>query len=366
MREIGSEFWLEEEIKNDGINSQFYELIQFGSSYELLFSGRTAIDFVLQDISKPIKKVYMPSYACKSMLQPFISRGISIEYYDVVVNEDSGLDYRIDFTKDIDVFFAMSYFGYEESFMDSLIGKFHKKNIIIIEDITHRLLNSNNHSKNADYYIASLRKWFPTLSGGIAIKKKGLFKNIVLTSPSKLLMESKMKAMQLKAEYIKNTSQTDLNTKKTAFLKYYSVFNKSVPANYKNMLIDKYSKRLLWEININKMKNIRHNNAGYLHDYLKFDSKNIRPLFKEIGKNDSPLFVPIIIKRDIRNLLRQHLINNNIYCPIHWPVFNKKLMSHGREKIYHQELSLICDHRYGLEEMEKIIKSIGEFERQYG
>jgi len=361
MIEIGSEFWLEE-IKNNGINGQFYDLIQFGSSYKMLFSGRTAIDFVLQDISRPIKKVYMPSYACQSMLQPFKSREINIEFYDVVVNEDSGLDYRIDFAKEFDVFFAISYFGYEESFMDSVMEEFHNKDIIIIEDITHRMLNDNNHSKKADYYIASLRKWFPILSGGIAIKKNGTFKDIPLISPSKQLMKSKKKAMQLKSEYIKDSNQIDLSARKSVFLKYYSVFNKMISINYKNITIDDYSKMLLSDININKVKKIRKNNAKAIHDYLNSNSKNIRPLFKEVGKSDYPLFVPTIVKKHIRDLLRQHLIKNRIYCPIHWPIFDEDLMSNGREKIYQQELSLICDHRYGLNEIKRIIKSIGEFE----
>ena len=44
--------------------------------------------------------------------------------------------------------------------MDSAIETFKGRDVIIIEDITHRLLNEQNYCIKADYLIASLRKWF--------------------------------------------------------------------------------------------------------------------------------------------------------------------------------------------------------------
>ena len=65
MREIGSEFWLERELKTlsrdrDGV-------------YAL--SGRTAIDLIIQDVVKTrrVRNVYMPAWGCDSMLAPFVA-----------------------------------------------------------------------------------------------------------------------------------------------------------------------------------------------------------------------------------------------------------------------------------------------------
>jgi hypothetical protein len=60
------------------------------------------------------RAVYMPSYCCESMLQPFIDRDIKIHFYSVIP-DDSGIKYLIDYKKDFDIFFATSYFGYSSS-----------------------------------------------------------------------------------------------------------------------------------------------------------------------------------------------------------------------------------------------------------
>ena len=65
------------------------------------------------------------------------------------------------------------------------------------------------------------------------------------------------------------------------------------------------------------------------------------------------MFVPIISKN--RNNIRKKLIENNIYCPIHWTSFNN-----SNNEIYANELSLICDQRYAKEDMELEVKIVFE------
>ena len=79
MKEIGSEFWLEN-IQNNDNNLDY---LNIGKDYKLLMSGRTAIDYIINDITDNKKIVYMPNYCCESMVQPFIDNGYSIRYYNV-------------------------------------------------------------------------------------------------------------------------------------------------------------------------------------------------------------------------------------------------------------------------------------------
>jgi hypothetical protein len=59
-------------------------------------------------------------------------------------------------------------------------------------------------------------------------------------------------------------------------------------------------------------------------------------------------FVPILLPN--RNEIRAHLTKNEIYCPVHWP------KPEGCESnIYDHELSLICDQRYGIKDMKRIV-----------
>ena len=96
-----------------------------------------AINFMkhLHSINDRFKVVYMPDYCCDSMIQPFMDNGYKIEYYHVDVINNK---HEIDINYNCSVFFAMSYFGYSASNMDEYIEEFSKRNIIVIEDITHR------------------------------------------------------------------------------------------------------------------------------------------------------------------------------------------------------------------------------------
>lgn len=364
MKEIGSEFWLEKSNFKD-MNNSISSLLKIGDAQQLLIAGRTAIDYVLQDIKKPIKTVYMPSYCCTSMLQPFIDRNIHIEFYDVIPQK-KGLKYLINYEKDVDIFFATSYFGYNASSMDSIIKNFKQKNIIVIEDITHRLLSGINHCNQADYLIASLRKWFAIPSGGLAIKMKGDFGVKSLVSPSNELINKKVKAMIQKEEYINNVKELNIEKKrlKQNFLGLFSEFNAELQLNYRNVKIDNYSEKILHTINVEKSKMARRQNAEYIYSNLK-ESEGIRFLFPEPNfKEDCPLFVPIMVRTEIRDNLKKHLISNNIFCPIHWPIPRQIDVSLSKGILYSEELSLICDQRYTITDMKNIITTLGEFTKK--
>lgn len=368
MKEIGSEFWLE---NNKSINyskekrNQYKNFVNFGKDQQHVFSGRTAIDLVLQDIKRPIRSVYMPSYSCGSMLQPFIKRNIKVKFYGVIANNNR-LEYKINYDSQIDIFFAMSYFGYHDTNMDSIVKLWSQKDVIVIEDITHRLLSKYNNSQYADYYIASLRKWFPIPSGGIAIKQKGTFKKVTLQDPPKSMIEKKVLAMKRKAEYIKTPHSKTIETEKikikSRFLMGFSEFNNRIKYTYKNTRIDEYSYNYLLNVDIQEIIDKRRENAEII--YSSFINKNfpVKMLINNVDfKTDCLLFVPILIKNKKRNLLREHLINNKIYCPIHWPIPKKEYLNNSVLKVYKQELSLICDQRYEAKDMYRMIEIIKGF-----
>lgn len=158
--EIGSEFW---KFDSD-LNCNNKEFWNFGTDTRFTLSGRTAIYYILENIlkNKKIKKAYVPSYSCSSMIQPFNDLGIEVVYYDVYYNEE--LKYNIEFRKDIDIFFAMNYFGYSETNMNSYIEKFKSIGKIVIEDITHSIFSIKKFSSYSDYLVGSLRKWLPIAS----------------------------------------------------------------------------------------------------------------------------------------------------------------------------------------------------------
>lgn len=352
--EIGSEFWLEKYKK---VQSDF----KVNKNEVLLMSGRTAIDFAIEILQKnqSIKKVYMPSYCCESMLISFLNKNIEIEFYDVLF-ESGKLIYNIDLDKECDIFFAMNYFGFSSYNMDYYIECFKRRSITVIEDSTHSFLSERKCNKKSDIVIASLRKWFPIISGAILIvNNKDLIDNVKVQE--KKLIENydytniKELAMIEKEKYIHKKEQIE----KSAFLDKFKKANEVLNQKYKNYKIDSKSEEILKSLNVNEITKARRKNAKIIYNYLK--CQNEYAYLNDIDfDKDSPLFIPIFIKEEKRNELRKYLTQNNIYCPVHWSIPGA-IKNKQQAKIYNMELSLICDQRYCENDIQKYINLVKVF-----
>ena len=78
-------------------------------------------------------------------------------------------------------------------------------------------------------------------------------------------------------------------------------------------------------------------------------------------RKPTPLFVPVLVPEGRRDALRKHLIQNEIYCPVHWPLTEHHKIDQRSAAIYENELSLVCDQRYGAADMERIVKTVKNF-----
>ena len=351
--EIGSEFWLENKNKKNKVK---YEIDKKSEDKLLFMSGRTAIDYALDVVARKrqIKNVYFPSYCCQSMLDPFLERNIDIDFYNVNF-KDGSFVYSIDCNKSCDMFFAMNYFGYSCNNMDYYIEKFKKHGAIIIEDSTHSWLSKRKYNKNSDFIVASLRKWFPIISGGILINCSNNFdlnQNIELKE-NYLYNKFKSEAMKMKNNYINKKE----NIEKEKFLEEYSKANEVLKKDYKRYKIDKKSNEILKKLDIDDIYTRRRNNAKIIYDFLT-NQENI-DYIKEINfKEDCPIFVPIFLKnKNDRDCLKNKLIENQIYCPNHWNIPDI-VKNNNRKNIYDRELSLICDQRYNIDDIINYIKYI--------
>ena len=77
--------------------------------------------------------------------------------------------------------------------------------------------------------------------------------------------------------------------------------------------------------------------------------------------NDCPLFVPVIIKNGKRDALKNYLLENQIYSPVHWPVSKFHKLKKEEKNIYDNELSIVCDQRYDKDDMQRILNVITNF-----
>lgn len=118
--EVGSEFsWpgeIEEKERNIILQAEH------ASDKKYLFSGRTAIDFVLSDIAQ-VSRALLPSYCCQSMIDPFLQRGIQVDFYQVYFEKEN-LQYRFPKNMDYDVLLWVDYFGFYLDFPQEKVRRF--------------------------------------------------------------------------------------------------------------------------------------------------------------------------------------------------------------------------------------------------
>lgn len=332
--EIGSEFWFDDDLPQaitdrDGV---------------YVLSGRTAIDLIIQDILKTrkIQNVYMPAWCCDSMLAPFVARGIHVDFNDV--RFDGQLKCHTDGTDYIDIFYVTNYFGYENTLDIEIVKQFKAKGSVIIYDRTHSLLMDNDsYLPLADYSFASIRKWTGVIGGAVVegVKDKSL-------KPYPYLAQ-KEKAMQMKQAYMAGVESVD----KQEFLRLYGEFGHHLADDYCDYTMDDLSYAIYKNTDFSTMKAKRRENAKYLHEHLHLQ------FLAPFTDDACPLFVPVLFDtQKERDRVRKKLIEAEIYCPIHWPKPALVPADFEANKIYDAELSLICDQRYGIPEMQRIIETI--------
>lgn len=334
--EIGSEFWFEDDLPQavsdrDGV---------------YVLSGRTAIDLIIQDILKTrkIRNVYMPAWCCESMLVPFDARGIDIKFYDISLAESADTAEILcdfcDFRENI--FYVTNYFGYENTLPIETVKKFKEKGAIILYDSTHSfLMEDDPYLALADYSFASIRKWMGVIGGAVV---DGMKDCQLKPYPH---LECKERAMRMKKAFIEGDTSIDKQT----FLNLYSEFGHHLAEDYQNYEMDDLSYALYKLEDLSAMRRKRRENAQYLHDNLK----GVK-FIGELTENAVPLFVPVFFETtEQRNAVRKKLIEAQIYCPIHWPKPALIPAYFEANKIYDTELSLICDQRYDLTDMERVV-----------
>lgn len=350
MREIGSEFWLEREPAAVSQRDGCYVL-----------SGRTAIDLIIQDVAerRPVRKVYMPAWGCDSMLAPFLSHGVEIGFYDIspaeiaenaekasgrIISAISALSAG---QKELSesILYVTNYFGYENTLPIEIVKRYKEKGAVIFYDRTHSFLMDNDpFLAVADYSFASIRKWMGVISGAVV---DGVKDYQLKPYP---YLECKEQAMRMKKAFIEGDTSIDKQT----FLSLYGEFGHHLAEDYQNYEMDDLSYALYKTEDIATMRRKRKENAKYLHENLK----GVR-FMGEFTDNAVPLFVPVFFdSSEQRNAVRKKLIEAQIYCPIHWPKPAMIPADFEVNKIYDTELSLICDQRYNLEDMDRLVTLI--------
>lgn len=356
--EIGSEFWKRHEkyvLENE----------------ELFLSGRTALNAILKDILSEgsVSSALLPSYCCHTMIEPFQKNKIPVRFYDVFIDEKGKLNADIPEPRKNEIFYVMQYFGnHDLCYTGSITKELEEQNWsglwkISIEDTTHSCYYGG-HEFKADYEFKSCRKWMALDGIAIARKKKGTFS----VKPERWKVNRDFCHLRNKAFAIKNGFISEKSNCKSDFLDMFRESELLLSSDYEGYRPDVNTVIQYFTMEMSDREQLREKrieNSKILIDGLK-EIKEIMILLNYSDTLICPLFVPVIVPKDHRDSLRQYLIDHDIYCPVHWPLTeaHNNISERARE-IYDRELSLICDQRYGKEDMEREVQVIWDyFKRQ--
>jgi hypothetical protein len=326
--EIGGSFLISDNILSSSLNN-FSDI--------LLSSGRDAIRLIIKNNPK-LKKVYLPIFLCDSIITPFLEAKIEIHFYKVNTDFSLHLDNKI---SDSFVLF-INYFGLNNQYQN-LIFNLQKSRNIVIEDLTQSLFNFPrfNLVSQANYYFASLRKWFGLFSGALVGPAQSLLIDSKYSKFSEESIALKKLADSKKQLYIFGYGEKD-------YLTIYKDFEELFDKSKEIHLIDDFSRSILEKIDINKIIQIRQQNFLTLNK--KFRLYN--------SSNQKATFYPFLTKtREQRNYLRDFLIKSSIFCPVHWRI-PKNLPDSFNLDVYDRYLSIPIDHRYNDKDMNFIIDKV--------
>ncbi|MCP1154195.1 DegT/DnrJ/EryC1/StrS family aminotransferase [Peribacillus frigoritolerans] len=348
IREIGSEFWLDN-IPKESQNEVPNWLSIYGDTI-LASSGRGAISLLLQQVTPRYKSVLLPAYICDSVILPFIEQGYSCYFYKINNDLSPNIE-SIKSYENIGLFLHMGYYGFStNSNLLSVLQDFKEQSVIIIEDITHTLFSSVNRFEENDFYVGSIRKWFGLPGGGFISSSKRILKRTALYTNdgfSKL----RIAALAAKGKYVKTRDEN----LKDLFLNQFSRAESLLDRDVAPYCIDGLSMDLINFIDSDELVSKRRMNFKTLSEGLKSVSY-LDPFFNDLTKNACPLFYPVMIKNN-RDDIKKKLAEEKIYCPVHWPVSDQIKDRHLESTlgIYNSILSIPCDQRYGIIDMERII-----------
>jgi hypothetical protein len=318
-----------------------------GNRNHCLFdSARSALKTMAHVIGSG--NILLPEYICESVIKCFpVDRIILYKLKQNLQIDADDLFNKIN--KSTAVVYLMHYFGtlQPENILSLLRTEKDKFGFKIIEDTTHSIFTKTQTI--GDYCVASLRKWFPLPNGGV------LYASVPLNTYDEIPRNAdntKAYAMMLKQLHL--LGRLDCNPEYRAL---FTACEEKLDNQKEIKRISDFSEFLLNCYDVDDMVKRRAFNLNYLKNIL--NSLGIMQLC-DFAEGDCPFTLPILVPE--RDAFRSYLMENSIYCAVHWPFdgFAQEQrplavsLSGGM-------LSLPIDQRYGEKEMEYLAEVIGAY-----
>lgn len=303
------------------------------NNISLYSSGRIALMIILKQIEKSKNKViHIPYYICPSVVSACKQAGFHVRFYELNNFFLLPLDY-LSYIKNFDVLLTVNYFGFVDDNPTILKVKELRPDITVISDQVQSFWTHNK--TEADYSFTSLRKHFPIPEGALVYSKKNKIRH------DNSLPETSFYKTKLIGSILKYQGVAD-----SLYLKFFKEGEKELDNDLSLSKASSISQFLFEKIDFEDAQKKRKENYEFVYNYgLDNGIDFLFPLNIDI----TPLNVPILLKN--RDKIRKQLMEQNIFLPVHWSKSDYNMDSFCAKKLDKEELSLVIDQRYSVEEI---------------
>ena len=359
--EIGSIFEIDpRSLYNEQKEGYGHYPFERGDSYNRLSfnTGRAAIETLLSYLkARGKKQVWMPSFNCSSVYDAAVRSGMSIEFYPIKQDLSVDLDFLSKKTIDGCIFYALQLFGKRwSSDLVAFLSDIKKKGAIIVEDITLSLLSEKNEFfAIGDYLIASIRKWLPIPDGGFVASKTCV--NNLFEFHNEIPASNDYTYYYFAAQIMKDAYLRDKSLDKSVFLNLAKIGMDALFSDYTIRRISRISEQIERATDMEEVARRRKSNYLNLYRLLIQNKQIVLP----IAPSHDMVPLGMLILSNERDALFAHLINNGVYCNIHWRPNDCTSAFEGSRYLSEHALTIPCDQRYGDGEMQFISEIVSSF-----
>lgn len=289
-----------------------------------LNTGRNCLEYILK--TRGYKKVYLPYYTCRVVLEPFEKLGIPYEFYHI--NEQLEIAEVVSLESE-DALLYTNYFGLKQTYVERLARLYGKQ---LIVDNTQAFYAKPITDVDTFY---TCRKFFGVSDGAY------------LYTDAKAGFEIEQDVSYDRVSFL--MKRLDLGAE-AGYADFREQSERLAGQPIKRM--SNLTEQMMKGIDYRSVIQRRRENYKYLHQYLAETNQ----LSLELDEDAVPMVYPYLTKN---GKLKQKLIDERIYVATYWP----NVLECTSEKdfeclLVRNACFLPIDQRYGIGEMERILNVI--------
>ena len=305
------------------------EIFQSNSSPYFYAYGRTALKIGLLHLELQNSAILVPEYICETVTEVFKSLNIKIVYFPV--NENLSPQWNVIerlFTSEIKSILMVHYFGIPQSIADFQQFSTNKK-ILLIEDNSHGsfgMINNQTLGTFGDIGIASPRKTFPILNGGMLYSKTSIKINSFKLEPQNITKGILKNFIGILLDYLPGIKSLLIKNE-----------NNSSYSDIPNYCFDLTSYKVLEKTKLQLSYRVLVYKKWLEWSYLN----NLKPLFPHIPETISPMCFPLFFDSTEQRDRFLHFCKNENIAAYLWPDLPLEIKNNNNSGV-NMYNSIIC------------------------